>query len=100
MTRTTDKPLSKTKSLLIIALSGLISIFFAVAWVEYGATELGVLIYFFVPIIVTISLLIISSLIELFFSVNRFWLTMTFVIINLITGIFLRFDFYYNIIGW
>lgn len=95
-----DKLLSKPKALLIIALSGLISIFLATAWVKFGAMELGALIYLSVPIIVAVVTMIIFSIVDLFFSKFRFQLTIAFAIINLAIGIVMRLDFYYGIFGW
>lgn len=95
-----NKPFSKAKAMLIIALSGLISIFVATAWIQFGAIELGALIYFAVPLIVAFITIITFSVIDFNFPKFRFRMTIGFATINVMTGIIMRLDFYYGIFGW
>ena len=92
--------LTKTKAILILVLACVLSIVLAMAGVEYGAIELGALVYFFVPIIVTIIAINIFFIIDSFNSINRFRLTVILSIIILLLGVFLRIDFYYQILNW
>ncbi|MDQ6763459.1 MAG: hypothetical protein M3015_12635 [Bacteroidota bacterium] len=96
----TGKIFTKRKAILILVLSGVLSIVLAMAGVEYGAVELGALIYVIVPIIVTIIAIIIFLLIVSFTSIDRKRLTIILTTLILLIGIFLRFDFYYSIINW
>lgn len=94
MIKRTNKGLSKFKAILLIALSGLGSVFLATAWIEFGAMELGALMYLFVPIVVAVASIAIFSLIDFFTPRFRDLLTVTFVIVNLMIGIIKRLDFY------
>ena len=90
----------KPKAILMLVLAGVLSIVLAMAGVEYGAVELGALIYLIVPIILTIVTIIVFLLIASFTSMNRKRLTIILAIVILLMGVFLRFDFYYNIMNW
>ena len=98
---TFSKPnFTKFKAILILVVAGVLSIVLAMAGVNYGAIELGALIYFFVPILVTIVAIVIFFIINSLTSINRLRLTVILSIIILLIGFFLRFDFYYNLINW
>ena len=94
------KKITKGKAILILLAAGLLSIGLAMAGVNYGAAELGALIYLIIPILATIIALIIFFLADKFTSVNRKRLTIILAIFILALGIFLRLDFYYDIINW
>ncbi len=83
-----------------ISLSGLLSIALATAWVNFGAVELGAIIYFLVPLVVALGTLILFWLTDNFIKQKRSWLTITFIGINIVTGLFMRLDFYYSFINW
>lgn len=92
--------MTKLKSILLIALSGVISCIVSMAGVEYGAIELGALIYMIVPFLTTILLIISFYLIDFFIPDKRKWIIISSFIISILMGIFLRLDFYYNIVNW
>lgn len=100
MQTATENIFSKRKAILIIIAAGVLSIVFAMAGVEYGATELGALIYLIVPILVNILAIILFLLLNKYTSINKRRLTLLLTIIILLIGIYLRFDFYHNIINW
>ena len=77
------KLFTKRKAILILVLSGVLSIFLAMAGVEYAAVELGALIYVIVPILVTIIAIIIFLLIVSFTSIDRKRLTIILTILIL-----------------
>ena len=95
-----EKIFTKRKAIMILVSAGVLSIVLAMAGVEYGAIELGALIYAIVPILVTIISTIIFLLIVSFTSIDRKKLTIILSIIILLIGIFLRLDFYYSILNW
>lgn len=83
-----------------IAASGLISIILATAWVDFGAIELGAIIYFIMPLLIGLGTLILFWLTDKFIVQKRVWLTIAFIGVNILTGLFMRLDFYYNFINW
>ena len=92
--------MTKKTSILTITASGLLSIIIATAWVNFGAISLGALIYLIVPLIIAIGTIILFFIVNEFVINNKTWVTITFIGINILTGLFMRFDFYYNIISW
>jgi len=92
--------LTKLKSILLIAASGVLSVIIATAGVEYGAVELGALIYVFVPMMVTAATVIIFFLMRRFLPEHKNWYLIVLIAINIFTGILMRLDFYYNIFNW
>ena len=88
------------KSVLTITASGLLSILIAVAWVNFGAVELGALIYFFVPLFIGLVTIGLFMAFDNDVLKRRQLLTLVFVGINILTGIFMRLDFYYSFINW
>lgn len=92
--------MTKIKAILLLIVAGLCSIIIAMAGVVYGAIELGALIYMIIPIIVTIVAIIAFLAIDRLALVNRKQLIIIFSVIILLIGVFLRFDFYCNIINW
>ena len=94
------KDISKAKALLAIVFAGVLSIVLAMAGVDYGGIELGALVYLITPIFATIVAIVIFILIDYFTSTNRKQLVSILFIILLLLGVFLRADFYCNIINW
>ena len=92
--------MTKTKSVLAIAISGFLSIAISTIAVNYGATELAALIYVFVPAIVGLATIVLFLLVDLLIKESRTLSTIIFIVINILTGLFMRIDFYYNIINW
>ncbi len=92
--------MTKKSSILSIAASGLLSIIIATAWVNFGAISLGALIYLIVPSIIAIVTIILFFIVTAYIIESKTWVTITFIGINILTGIFMRLDFYYKIIGW
>jgi hypothetical protein len=92
--------MTKTKSVLTIAISGFLSIAISTIAVNYGATELAALIYVFVPAIVGLATIVLFLLVDLLIKESRTLSTIIFIVINILTGLFMRIDFYYNIINW
>ena len=83
-----------------IATSGILSIILATAWVNFGAIELGAIIYFILPLLIGFGTLILFWLTDKFLFQKRVYLTIIFIVIDVLTGLFLRLDFYYNFINW
>jgi len=92
-----------SKSLLsvsAIAVSGVISIFTAIAWVNFGAAELGAIIYLARPLVVALASVALFLAVKLFTAKNVTWLTIALVCINILTGCFLRLDYYHHFVNW
>ena len=92
--------MTRKESILKIALSGLLSVLISMVGVNYGAVELGAIIYFIVPVIVCLSTIFLFIIIDAYTITKKASLVKIFFIINIITGIFMRLDFYYNLINW
>lgn len=91
--------LTKIFSISAIIVSGIFSLIIATASIDYGAMELGALIYFIIPIIVLIGTIILFLVIDIFLKEIRNALTITFICINLLAGLLMRLDFYYHILN-
>ena len=92
--------MSKKRSLLLIIASGILSVLCSMAFVSYGAAELASLIYFIVPVFIAILTIILFLIVDFFLQKGRKWLTYSIIAFNILVGIFMRFDFYFNIIHW
>ncbi len=93
--------MGKLKAMLLQVVAGILSVLIATLFVSYGAVELGALIYFVVPIIITIAAINILFIADLITGGSiRTRLAYALAIVNVLIGVFLRFDFYYNIINW
>jgi hypothetical protein len=91
--------LKKVISILTIIASGLVSIIISTAWVNYGAMELGALIYLLIPLITVTGTILLFLVADIFLKEERNLLTITFICINILTGILMRLDFYHNILN-
>jgi len=91
--------LKKIFSILTIAASGLLSVIIATAWINYGAIELGALIYFFIPLLILIGTVLVFLVVDIFLKGKRTLITISFICINILTGILMRLDFYYHILN-
>ena len=88
-------------AILKIILSGILSVIISMAGVNYGAVELGAIIYFIIPVTACIITLISYKIIVNAFTINRpSILANSFIALNIVVGIFMRLDFYYNIVNW
>jgi hypothetical protein len=86
------------KSLSLLALSGILGVFIATAWVNYGAAELAALIYVVIPLcVVLISILLFFVFPHTVISKRNLMIIL--VSINILTGVLMRLDFYYHILG-
>jgi hypothetical protein len=79
--------------------SGLLSVTIATVWINYGAIELGALIYLLIPLITAIGTILLFLVADIFLKEERNLLTISFICINILTGLLMRFDFYYHILN-
>jgi hypothetical protein len=87
------------KSIVILTLSFVLAILIGSGGVSYGAMELASLIYIFIPFCVFLFTIL------LFFVlprniINKRNLMIILVATNILTGVLMRLDFYYNIFGF
>ncbi len=92
--------MSRITSLLLISLSGIISLLLAVAWVNYGAAELAAFIYLVVPLIVLVLSVIVYLLSAWKRPAGKMPLVIIIMTLNILTGLLMRIDFYYNLFNW
>jgi hypothetical protein len=90
--------MSKLKSIGLLICAGIVSLLLSVAFINYGAMELGAIIYMFVPVASAFLLLVLFLLLDIFLSRFRVKITVIFILLNLLVGIFMRMDFYFNIL--
>ena len=91
--------MTKKTSILTIAISGLLSIIIATAWINFGAIELGALIYFIIPLLTAIGTIILLLLMKFTIVKNKTWPIIILTTINILTGHFMRLNFYYHIVN-
>ena len=90
----------KMKAVLLLILAGALSIVLAMAGVNYGAVELGALIYLIIPIFVTVLAIVLFFILTLITSINSKLLAIILSVVILLIGLFLRLDFYYSFIDF
>ena len=90
--------MNKAWSILILILSGLLSIIIGTAWVNYGAAELAVLIYVVIPVLVIIVTVLLYLLIPNTI-ISKKSLLIILILVNILTGVLMRLDFYFHILG-
>ena len=92
--------MTKKASVLALTISGLLTIIITTAWIDFGAIELGALIYFIIPLLTVIGTIVLYLLMRIVMPNNTIWLVIIFIIINLLTGLFMRLNFYYHFINF
>ena len=92
--------MSRIVSILLICLSGIISLITAVGWINYGAAELAALIYLVIPLAVLGVSVIIYLLSAWKIPAGKTSIVIIMIVLNILTGILMRIDFYYNLFNW
>ena len=88
--------MKKITALLLIAASTVLSVIIAMAFVNYGAVELGALGYLFAVVLTGIATILLFLLADHFFNRKRAAVTFALVAINILVGILMRMDFYWH----
>ncbi len=89
--------MKKITALLLIAVSTVLSLIIAMAYVNYGAVELGALAYLYGGVLAGIITILLFLLADHFFSRRRVAVTIALVVINILVGILMRMDFYWHL---
>ena len=85
--------------MLAIVISGLISIILANAWLNFGAIELGAIYNFIIPLSVLFVSIILFRILNSSGSKNiKAWIIVL-CGVNILAGLILRLDFYYNFLN-
>jgi len=92
--------MKKSIALLLIAASTVLSVVISMAFINYGAMELGALIYLIVPVIIGIFSSVLFFLLDHFLKNRRTRVTVCIVALNIFVGILMRLDFYWQIFNW
>jgi hypothetical protein len=92
--------MKKAFSITCIVCSGILAAIIAIAFTNFGAIELGALIYFIIPFLSTIFSLILFLIFDYFRRSYRKQITVVLVLLNLLIGILLRIDFAYKVVNW
>lgn len=92
--------MKKYQAVLLIIASILMSVIIASAFVNFGAIELGAIYYFVLPVLFGICTVILFFPVDHFLKKHRNRITMAFVAINMLVGLVLRLDFYFQFLNF
>ena len=92
--------MKKYQAVLLIIASILISVIIATAFVNFGAIELGAIYYFVLPVLLGLCTVILFFPVDYYFKKHRNRITLAFVAVNMLAGLVMRLDFYFQFLNF